>query len=139
MNIIIDKTIVYAEVEDITGYTGKNSGDVDKISATEDELNILDRYWDDAISNAFNIIRRYSTMTDDTSKVTYALTLPPNFNSGAEVPLNKNMRQYIVNFICAKWFNLVKPEEVKTYDALCINIASNISKLIMERTKPVRR
>lgn len=139
MNITIVKTEVYAEVGDITGYTGKNAGDIDKISATDDEINILGRYWDDAIINAFGIIRRYSTITEDSLKVEYSLTLPSNFNPGAEIPLNKNIRQYIVNFICAKWFNLVKPEEVKNYEALCINISNNISKLIMERTKPVRR
>lgn len=139
MVIVIDKTTVYAEVEDITGYIGKSTGDLENIPATDDELNILNRYWDDAISNIFGIIRRYSTMADDSSKVTYTLTLPSNFNANAETPLKKSMRQYIVNFICSKWFSIVKPDKVQGYEALCINIANNITKLIMERTKPTRR
>lgn len=139
MDIVVEKTSIYDEVMDITGYTGKNTGDIDKIAATEDEINILDRFWNDAISSVFDIIRRNSTMVDDTTKVTYSLSLPSNFNINTEAPLKKNIQMYIVNFVCAKWFNITKKDEVKDYDAICINIAEKISKLIMERTKPVRR
>ena len=44
IEVTLNKAEIMPEVYKITGYTGAKNMDIEKISSTEDDLNILDSY-----------------------------------------------------------------------------------------------
>lgn len=122
------------EVYKITGYTGAKSGDVDKISSSEDDSDILDNYFDEATGAISDIISSYGAI----NRTDISLTLPSNWKETVKPSLETNLESYIVNYICLKWFNLAKKEDVSYYNEVLKTISSNIVKLICERKRPVR-
>lgn len=139
VNTVLSKSEIMPEVYKITGHTGVKSGDVDKISSTEDDLNILDSYFGESISAIADIISRQGYLSDETSELsTFCLTLPANWNKNAKSALEKTIRQYAVNYICMQWFNLSKKDEVKYYGEVCDNLAISIKKYLLERERPKR-
>lgn len=136
INIEIDKNAVMAEVYKITGYTGAKSGDIDKISSSEDELNILNSYYNDSMSAMADIISRDGYLLNEHS---FCLTLPSNWKKKIKGVLEKSMKQYSVNYICMQWFNLSKKDEVKYYGEICEELALSIKKYLLERERPSRQ
>ena len=127
------------EVYKITGHTGAKSGDMDKVSSTEDDINILDSYFEEAISGIADIISRQGYLSEETSEVsTFCLTLPANWKLKVKSALDKVMKQYTINYICMQWFNLSKKDEVKYYGEVCDSLAISIKKYLLEREKPIR-
>jgi hypothetical protein len=139
MEITILQSDIMPEVYKITGYTGRNAGETDKVSSTEDESNILLSYWGEAVSGLSEVITRHGYLqTDGTDKAIFAFNLPSSWNTNVLASLTRCMNQYVVNFICKRWFNLSKKDEVAYYDKLCIDLAINIKKHLAERKKPQR-
>ena len=139
ISIALNKIEIMPEVYKITGHTGAKSGDVDKISSTEDDLNILDSYFGEAISGIADIISRQGYLSAETSDVsTFCLTLPANWKLKVKSALDKAMKQYTINYICMQWFNLSKKDEVKYYGEVCDSLAISIKKYLLEREKPIR-
>lgn len=136
INIEIDKKAVMAEVYKITGYTGAKSGDMDKISSSEDELNILNSYYDDSMSAMADIISRVGYLLNEHS---FCLSLPSNWKEKVKSALEKSMKQYSINYICMQWFNLSKKDEVKYYGDICDELALSIKKYLLERERPSRQ
>ena len=127
------------EVYKITGHTGAKSGDIDKISSTEDDLNILDSYFGESISGIADIISRQGYLSEETSEAsTFCLTLPANWKLKVKSVLDKAMKQYAINYICMQWFNLSKKDEVKYYGEVCDSLSISIKKYLLEREKPIR-
>lgn len=139
INIALNKVDIMPEVYKITGHTGAKSGDIDKISSTEDDLNILDSYFGEAISGIADIISREGYLSEETSDVsTFCLTLPANWKLKVKSVLEKATKQYVINYICMQWFNLSKKDEVKYYGEVCDSLAVSIKKYLLEREKPSR-
>lgn len=139
INTTLNKIEIMPEVYKITGHTGAKSGDIDKISSTEDDLNILDSYFGEAISGIADIISRQGYLSEETSDIsTFCLTLPANWKLKVKSALDKAMKQYTINYICMQWFNLSKKDEVKYYGEVCDSLAISIKKYLLEREKPIR-
>lgn len=139
ISIALNKIEIMPEVYKITGHTGAKSGDMDKVSSTEDDINILDSYFEEAISGIADIISRQGYLSEETSEVsTFCLTLPANWKLKVKSALDKVMKQYTINYICMQWFNLSKKDEVKYYGEVCDSLAISIKKYLLEREKPIR-
>lgn len=139
INIALNKIEIMPEVYKITGHTGAKSGDIDKISSTEDDLNILDSYFGEAISGIADIISRQGYLYEETPDVSvFCLTLPANWKLKVKSVLEKTVKQYAINYICMQWFNLSKKDEVKYYGEVCDSLAITIKKYLLEREKPIR-
>lgn len=141
--VTILKADVMPEVYKITGYTAKDTEqekiDSDKISATEDELSLLETYYNESLTSLNETLSHYGYIgTDDALKCVFELTLPSNWDSNYETALQKNMNQYIVFKICQMWFNISKKNEVEYYAASCESLRMKIVKILNERVKPTR-
>lgn len=56
IEVTLNKAEIMPEVYKITGYTGAKNMDIEKISSTEDDLNILDSYFGEAVSSIADIV-----------------------------------------------------------------------------------
>ena len=122
ISISINEDSVYNDVYVVTGHTAKALDQMDKVSATEDESNVLSPFLLEASGEAISV----------------DLSLPSNWKQNAKSALEKAMHNFLVNGVCAKWFAISNREDVKFYmDKQSVN-ASNIIKLLCERTRPTR-
>lgn len=149
MNITssISKSSVFAEVSKITGYTGKNvQGNIeneklfDLVAATTDEEDLLSTYWNDALETLFDSVKKYGASVSDTSSGrTFTFDLPSNFDSSGTSSIEKTMNLCVINWICAKWFNVSKKDEVEYYEREAGRLLNNLSRLLNARKKPIKK
>lgn len=136
VTITLDKNKVMEEVYKITGYTGaKTDGEVmDKISSTEDDLRLLDSYYNEAVGSLSEIIANFGAVINSEVK----LALPVNWDASAKNSVETNLANYLVNYVCVKWFNLTKKDDMAYYTELVSALSQSIITLLCKRTKPKR-
>lgn len=139
----INKNEVILEVSKITGYTGKNAkeeGVFGLIAATEDESSMLDTFWNDSIAYLFDSVKKYnSTILEDSDGVNISFELPSSFDKNLAKSIQKTLSFFVVNWMCSKWFNLSKKDEVSYYVKECERLLINISRLMNTRNKPIKK
>lgn len=139
----INKIEVVLEVSKITGYTGKNikeESSFDLIATTEDESSMLDTFWNDSIAYLFDSVKKYnSTILEDSDGVNISFELPSSFDKNLTKSIQKTLSFFVINWMCSKWFNLSKKDEVSYYVKECERILVNISRLMNARNKPVKK
>lgn len=139
IEVILNKAEIMPEVYKITGYTGAKNMDIEKISSTEDDLNILDSYFGEAVSSIADIVSRYGYLSNETENgSTFCFDLPSSWKIAVRKALEKSLKQYVSNYICMQWFNLSKKEEVTYYGTVCDEQAIAIKKYLLERERPKR-
>lgn len=137
IDITILKSDILPEVYTITGYNGKAAKDIDAISTTDDDKSILSIYMDEALTDLSEIVSRSGFLkTDDDTSFVFSFTLPDNWNTNTQTSLSKNISQYVVNYICYKWFMFTKQDVSKSYIDTITNIVLKIRKNLTERNKP---
>ena len=132
IEVTLNKAEIMPEVYKITGYTGAKNMDIEKISSTEDDLNILDSYFGEAVSSIADIVSRYGYLSNETEKSSTFWKI------AVKKALEKSLKQYVSNYICMQWFNLSKKEEVTYYGIVCDKQAVAIKKYLLERERPKR-
>ena len=138
ISISINEDSVYNDVYVVTGHTAKALDQMDKVSATEDESNVLSPFLLEASSELSEVISAYGSLSYSGEAISVDLSLPSNWKQNAKSALEKAMHNFLVNGVCAKWFAISNREDVKFYmDKQSVN-ASNIIKLLCERTRPTR-
>ena len=144
----INKSTVFAEVSKITGYTGKNlptneaenEKPFDLVAVTADEEDLLSTYWNDAVESLFDAVKRYGASISDTSSGrTFTFELPSNFDNTGVSSIEKTMNLYVVDWICGKWFNVSKKDEVAYYEREGLRLLNNLSRLLNARRKPTKK
>ena len=137
IDISILKENIFPAVYQITGYSGKIGKDIDNLSTTEDDKNILSLYMDEAITNLSDIISRKSYLkSEDDTTIVITFNMPANWNINAQTSLSKNLTQYLVNYICYKWFVITKQDTIKSYSDTLESIVLKIRQNLSERNKP---
>ena len=141
MDIIfsINKEFLYPEIYKVTGITGKTLGDIDKVSATEDEIRIVDRFFLEAGADLSGIISNHGSVSQSDTEYTITFSLPPNWKESVKDSLENNVQTYLINNICMKWFAVTNKEDVKYYADKLVTNATNIVRLLCERKKPERQ
>lgn len=126
------------EVYRITGYTGVKNGNMDGLSSTEDDAGVLASYYKEGTGALSDVVVRVSCLSsEDNNSSNFKFTLPANWNSSVKSSLTKAMNQYVVNYVCAKWFNLMKKDETAYYGGVCDKLAASVVKYLYERKRPV--
>lgn len=138
VTIKLQHSVIMPEVYKITGYTGVKSEDLDKISSTEDDVALLDSYFEEAMSYIQDVVIRFGGVVLNNKDAEIILNMPSNWNSTILSSLSRTMRQFTVNYICMQWFNLSKKEEVKNYEDSCERLTEAMKKYLFERVKPSR-
>lgn len=141
-DITITKANVMSEVYKITGYTAKGSEqevEPDKVAATEDEIKLLESYYGEAITGMTDIVSNNGYLkSDDSTSCIFNISMPSNWNVNLLSALEKNMNQFMMNFICGRWFNISKKNEVNFYTSLSVEMKNKIIRILNERIKPTR-
>lgn len=136
--IEIDTKTIYDEVYAVTSHTGRAAGNIDAISLSEDEIKIIDPFMKESASELSDVISTYGTISFDSNSININFILPSNWKEDAKPTLTQCLKNYISNSICQRWFAMTNREDVKYYaDKVVVN-ATNITKLLCERKKPVR-
>ena len=140
MDIIIsvNKESLYPEVYKVTGITGKTLRDIDKVSATEDEIKVVDRFFLEAGADLSGIVSNYGSVSQTDTGYTITFSLPPNWKEAVKDSLENNIQTYLINNICMKWFAVTNKEDIKYYTDKLMTNATNIVRLLSERKKPKR-
>lgn len=138
VSVEIKNNDVLQNVYIVSGHTGKAMESMDKVSATEDETNVLEPFLVEAASELGDIVSSYGTLSYDADAITVNFVLPANWKSAAKPALEKALHNYLANSVCQRWFAMTNKEDVKYYvDKVAVN-ATNIIKLLCERTRPTR-
>lgn len=150
INILKDD--VYAEVKKTTAYTGaKMTEDTEtaynRISTTDADKEMLDRYWKEACDKATDTLKQFVVNVSSTgwsdNNVSYVglhleLSLPNNFDSSLESSIINSLTSYMVNSIAGKWFLLTNKKESEKYGTLADNAMEDVKGKIYYRKKPTR-
>lgn len=136
--IEIDTKTIYDEVYAVTSHTGRAAGNIDAISLSEDEIKIIDSFMKESASELSDAISTYGTISFDSNSININFILPSNWKEDAKPTLTQCLKNYISNSICQRWFAMTNREDVKYYADKVIVNATNITKLLCERKKPVR-
>lgn len=138
VTINIQKEKVFQDVYSITGHEAKTQGEMDKVSATEDEGSVLEPFLSEATAALGDVVSPYGTISTTETTCDIAFEFPANWKQTAQPALESALANYLVNSICAKWFAITSKEDSAYYqNKLNINSA-NIRKLLCERTRPTR-
>ena len=113
IEIILDRTQVFEQVNKITSYIGsKTKSDHDTMSyaviattSYNDEL--LQNYDDDALNSLVTIFKPFlSTTTIEDARTTFTLEMPSNFAAALLNSLQKEVDSFAVDFILSLWLTL---------------------------------
>ena len=137
--VTITKASVLEEVFKVTGYTGAKNDDMDRLSSTEDDGALLTSFYKEGTSSLSDEVSRFGSLTEEDDAVSkFTFDLPSSWNDKFRTSLQKDMAQYVVSYVCAKWFNLMKKDEAKHYEGICEGLSASVAKYLCERKRPSR-
>lgn len=134
-SIAINKQFVLQSIKEITGYTGKSSGEgVDRVMVTDDESHIIESLFDKSITD---FLSKLSGHTPVYSEAVFKVDLPKTFDQKVIPLLSKGVGDLIVNDVCSSWFFIARMEEdAKKYAEMANNSFFNVMRLFCSRVKP---
>lgn len=138
VNITIEEERIYKDVYAITAHTGKAAEDMDKISMSEDESSVIDPFLKESAAELSDVISTYGTIEYGDGSISINFSLPSNWKESVKPTLEQCLVNYLSNSICQRWFAMTNKEDVKYYSDKVVVNATNIIKLLCERTKPKR-
>lgn len=138
MAVSVALTDVKAGVQAISSKVGlKQDGDMMKAAILEDDTT-LTKYFDEAMSMLTGILGKFCSAVNNTSN-TYSFTISePSTWGSTEARISSLALTYAINYVCACWFQAVKPELEERYKALYAVQESSIVRELIIRNKPTR-
>lgn len=134
MDISINQSNIKDSVYVITGHSGRANGDMDKISLTEDEQNIIDKYIDMAVNDIAGI----AWMKASVSGSTISFDLPSNWDDSYKETLSNAVNAYITNAVLYRWASIAEKDKVPFYKSELESAGMIIKNVLNKRVKPSR-
>lgn len=142
IELTVVKTAVYNEVAKTTSYTGaKMVGDEDaylRIFTTDEDQEMLERFWDEAVSGAEEQFKPFIVSTSNGENFTATLSMSSSFDINLKNSIEKSLFSYMVAMIVAKWYRIANKQEAESYGNDAIGAMDDVMKKIYYRKKPVR-
>lgn len=137
----IDKSKVYDEVAMLTAYVGvKKTDDVsyDIVSTTEENQEMLERFWKESIETLTNALKRFNVTSNESGDIrTIQLQLSDSYNTLLTSTIQEGLESYLINNIASKWFEITSKDDVKQYATEAgISLDGVMSKILYK--KPIR-
>lgn len=140
----IEKERVYEEVAKTTSYTGaKMTGDeeaYDRIFTTEEDGEMLDRFWKEACSAAVEQLKPF-LVKDESGRegdcVLY-LSLSASYSEALTRGVRASMLSYFVLYIVGKWYMFVNKDEAAGYLTDAAGMLADVMRKIYYRKRPER-
>lgn len=133
--LTIDKTEAYSAIQQITGYTGRNTtGGIDRISATDDESGLVDKFFARAVSSVVSMLDNYKPSVSGNS---ITIEVPSHFDSNVTGQLSEEATNFVVNYVCSEWFLVAREvSDASAYKSYQEANRANILLLVSRRVKP---
>lgn len=151
VNLQVNKSYVYDEVAKTTSYTGaKMQGDEGaylRIFTTDDDRQMLERFWVEACSSATELLKPYivsvsshpvSLGTNLSNHYEVTLQLSSAYDASLSDSINSSLFSFFVSYITGKWYKFANKAEANDYIAEADSALENIKKKIYYRKKPTR-
>lgn len=151
IKISVKKADILNEVGKITAYTATKADDTgalfDKVSATEDDREMLEVYFREAVSNIVVTCGKYvkshtepqnPQIVDASEILSLFLNMPSNYDDGTNSTLEANIRLYFINHIIYRWFLLLGERRAEMYMEITNSYAEQIKTALCKRIIPIR-
>lgn len=142
LNISVSKSEVFDEVGRITEYVGKKAaveGAYDTIATIKANDSMLDRFWSEGCDNLDNTFKHFVLNEPERGDV-YELEciMTNNWNDSLEGGINEDSKNYLIQYIVAKWMRFVKADDEQKYLADAVAIVESIGSKLLSRVRPKR-
>lgn len=145
LNINIDRREVFGEVEKKTSYMGSRGPEggrsYDSVRATSSDESVLERFFQECVSDLVSAFRRYLVSSGDisgnTSHYQFVLSLPSSFDTTQSEGLRADVRNYFVLLISGRWLSLTGNGGDSLLEDASATMRSLLGKLFY-RKRPVR-
>lgn len=140
LQLEIKKQEVYDEVAKTTAYIGSKMADdeaYERILTTDENREMLERYWDEAASSAHEQLRRMIT-TDESEGEGYVvrLTVSECYNDSLTRSVLDALRSFFVYSIADKWLQMADRESAAGYAELAQGAMQDVMSKLWTRMRP---
>lgn len=138
----VKKNEVYDEVSKTTSYTGAKMEDesaYDRISTTEEDKVLLERFWNESKSTIAGSLKKFLVNeTEADGTYTLALELSESFNDSLLAGMERSLFSFFVMNITAKWYTLSNKQEATGYATEAASYVEDIMRKAFFKKKPRR-
>lgn len=148
ITISVSKKDVYNNVGLLSSYAGAKSdaegSQYDFISTTDEDEQLLDRFWGYAKNKLCDVLRRLvvseneiSTIEGDT-KFELELKVSDRFNTSLKSSIERNIRDYFVKIITTYWYMYTNKTACEAVSAEVQGLLDEIYNKVYSLKRPVR-
>ena len=152
MNIIINKSEVYQEVQKMSAIagsmlSGNESPKFDDVLITDKDGEALDTFWRDGVGSAIQLFIRYVsndttdydlTQYDDTEELLISADMPDAFNDQLTGSITTSTKMMLACNIMSGWMAIKYPNAVQKYKDDALGYAADIKKKLLFRSSPAQ-
>ena len=140
--LTVDKNKVYEEVAKTTHYTGKKTEEgqsFERISTTEQDYEMLERFWSESKDTACNsMMKKLLSETEADGRYAITLELSGSFDEALADSMERSLFSFFVMNITAKWYTLANKEEAAGYAQEAATYMDDVKRKAYYKKKPVR-
>lgn len=138
----VSKDKVYEEVAKTTEYTGAKMDDAnayEKISTTDEDRIMLERFWDESKNTICNSMKKV-LVSEREAEGEYILTLSLSsaFDASLKESMERSLFSYFVMNITAKWYTFANKSEATGYATEAATYIEDIMRKAYFKKKPSR-
>lgn len=138
----INKDSVFDEVAMTAEYTGAKMADetaYERISLTDENREILNRFWSESKTLICGHLKRMFISEEDTEDIyNLSLELSESFGSQLITNLQSSLHHFFVANIISKWYALTNKEEAAGYATAAASYIEEIMRKAYSKEKPSR-
>ena len=142
LNISVSKYEVFEEVGRITEYVGKKSateGAYETIATIKSNDTMLERFWSEGCNNISETLKHFlAKKPENDESYTAECRMTNNWNFTLGESINEECKNYLVQYIVAKWMRMVKADEEQKYFADSVSILDSVESMLLSRIRPMR-
>lgn len=153
INITIDKNKVWHEVAKATSYTGakmmtgEDPNAYDRIFTTDEDRELLERYWVEACSLATSTLAPWLSDVEDqpihhgvdvTTDYEVTLSMSNRYDSNLSDSLQSALFSYFVATILSKWYRLTNKSETEAYATEAAAMLQSVEQKLYHKKAPTR-
>lgn len=152
ITITIDKSKVWHEVAKATSYTGAkmmadDPGAYNRIFVSDEEREMLERYWVEACSLVTSQLREWVTEVDAqpihhgvdiTTDYEVTLSLADAWPTALQDSVQSSLLSFVVATILSKWYRLTNKGETEAYATEAAAHLTDVEMKLYQRKRPTR-
>lgn len=142
VTLTINKESVFNEVAMTAEYTGAKMADetaYERISLTDENREILNRFWSESKTLICGHLKRMFISEEDTEDIyNLSLELSESFGSQLTKNLESSLHHFFVANIISKWYALTNKEEAAGYATAAASYIEDIMRKAYSKEKPSR-